>query len=143
MLFLAKRICRTKKSTMTDMIILGGKNRAEIEPLFNDFHYLDIGVMVSTDDGSMGLHGTATDVLKTLDLPSDCTVYTCGPEPMMKEVFRQCHKKKLECQVSIESFMACGMGACLGCNVEARDGGYVHVCSDGPVFNAEDLAWNI
>jgi len=143
LLFLAKRVCRTKKNTDADIIVLGGKTRDDVEPLLNDFHCLDLGVMVATDDGSLGLHGMATDVLKTLDLPKNCTVYCCGPEPMMKEVFRQCQKKKIECQVSVESFMACGMGACLGCNVEARRGGYVHVCSDGPVFNAEDLAWNL
>lgn len=142
MLFLAKRICQTKKSTETDLIILGGRDRDEIEPLVADFQFLDLHVMTATDDGSLGLHGMATDVLKTIDLPQNCTVYTCGPVPMMKEVYRQCREHKLECQVAVESFMACGMGACLGCNLEARDGGYVHVCSDGPVFNAEDLVWN-
>jgi dihydroorotate dehydrogenase electron transfer subunit len=143
MLFLAKRICRVKKENQNVIIVLGGKTREDIEPLLNDFHYLDLGVLVATDDGSFGFHGMATDVFKTLDLPKNSTVYCCGPEPMMKEVFRLCQEKKFECQVSIESFMACGMGACLGCNVEARKGGYVHVCSDGPVFNGEDLAWSL
>jgi dihydroorotate dehydrogenase electron transfer subunit len=142
MLFLAKRICQIKNTTDRDLIILGGRNRCEIEPLLADFHFLNIGVMVATDDGSFGQHGLVTDVMKTVSLPNACTVYTCGPKPMMREVYRQCYKKKIECQVSVESMMACGMGACLGCNMEARDKRYVHVCSDGPVFDAEELEWN-
>jgi dihydroorotate dehydrogenase electron transfer subunit len=143
MLFLAKRLCQIKKNTDTDLIILGGRSRSEIELLLADFHYLDIGVMVTTDDGSFGRHGVVTDVLKTVSLPDNCTVFTCGPEPMMREVFKQCHKQRIECQVSVESVMACGMGACLGCNMEAKDGRYVHVCSDGPVFDAEELGWSL
>jgi dihydroorotate dehydrogenase electron transfer subunit len=143
MLFLAKRICQVKMDTDTDLIILGGRTRSEIEPLLSDFHFLDIGVMVATDDGSYGRHGLVTDVMKTISLPNNCIVYTCGPEAMMKEVFRQCRKTKIECQVSVESVMACGMGACLGCNIAAKNNRYVHVCSDGPVFNAEDLEWNL
>jgi dihydroorotate dehydrogenase electron transfer subunit len=142
MLFLAKRICQVKKNTDTDLIILGGRDRSEIEPVLADFQFLDIGVMVATDDGSFGQHGLVTDVLKKVSLPSACTVYTCGPKPMMKEVFRHCQKNRIQCQVSVESMMACGMGACLGCNMEAKDSRYVHVCSDGPVFNAEELEWN-
>jgi dihydroorotate dehydrogenase electron transfer subunit len=142
MLFLAKKLCQVKQDTDTDLIILGGRNRSEIEPLLADFNFLDIGVMVTTDDGSFGRHGLVTDVMKTVSLPNTCTVYTCGPKPMMKEVFRHCQTMKIECQVSVESMMACGMGACLGCNMEAKDSRYVHVCSDGPVFNAEDLEWN-
>jgi dihydroorotate dehydrogenase electron transfer subunit len=143
MLFLAKRLCQIKKTTDTDLIILGGRNRVEIEPLLADFHSLDIGVMVATDDGSLGRHGLVTDVMKTVSLPNTCTIYTCGPKPMMKEVFRLCQKTKIGCQVCVESAMACGMGACLGCNIAAKNSRYVHVCSDGPVFNAEDLEWNL
>jgi len=61
---------------------------------------------------------------------------------MLARVQRICVDRGLSCQVSIESVMACGMGACLGCNVDAAGGGYLHVCVDGPVFNAEDLVWN-
>jgi dihydroorotate dehydrogenase electron transfer subunit len=143
MLFLAKRLCQVKKNTDTDLIILGGRNRSEIEPLLDDFYSLDIRLMVATDDGSYGRHGLVTDVMKTVSLPTICTVYTCGPKPMMKEVFRLCRKTKIECQVSVESVMACGMGACLGCNIETRSNRYFHVCSDGPVFNAENLEWNL
>ena len=143
MLFLAKRICQTKKATDTDMIILAGRTKEEVEPLLDDFRNLDLGVMVATDDGSLGLRATAVDVFKTLDLPKTTTLYTCGPEAMMQELYKQCRRHGYGCQVSIESFMACGMGSCLGCTRAARGGGYVHVCSDGPVFNAEELAWKL
>jgi dihydroorotate dehydrogenase electron transfer subunit len=143
LLFLAKRICQLKKNTDSDMILLGGRTREEIEPLVDDFQFLNIGLMYATDDGSFGLHGLVTDVMKTLSLAEDCIVYSCGPEPMMKAVAAQCHDLNIQCQVSVESVMACGMGACLGCTMKAKDDRYVHVCSDGPVFNAEDLGWNL
>ncbi len=49
----------------------------------------------------------------------------------------------IPCQVSVESVMACGMGACLGCSRPGKDGTYTHVCLNGPVYNAEDLVWMI
>ena len=125
------------------MIVLGGRTRKEIEPLLSDFQFFDIGIMTVTDDGSLGMHGMVTDVLKTLSLPDNCIVYTCGPEPMMKSVAAICREQKVDCQVSVESVMACGMGACLGCTIKAKDDRYVHVCSDGPVFKTEDLGWNL
>ncbi len=142
MLFLAKRICRLKKDTSSDLMIMGGKERKEIEPLMADFQQLSMKVIAVTDDGSYGQEGFVTDVLKTIELPPECTVYACGPEAMMAGVNEICRKNNIECQVSVESVMACGMGACLGCNIPSKDGKYVHVCSEGPVFNAEELVWS-
>ncbi len=142
MLFLAKRICRLKKDIQSDLIIMGGKERKEVEPLVQDFKQLSMKVVAVTDDGSYGQEGFVTDILKNIELPSECTVYTCGPEAMMSAVNEQCRVRNIECQVSVESVMACGMGACLGCNIPSTDGKYVHVCYEGPVFNAEELIWN-
>ena len=61
---------------------------------------------------------------------------------MLKRVHDICHQNNWDCQVSVESVMACGMGACLGCNIPAKDGTYTHVCIDGPVFKSEALVWN-
>jgi dihydroorotate dehydrogenase electron transfer subunit len=61
---------------------------------------------------------------------------------MLEVLNRFCRSRGIACQVSVESVMACGMGACLGCNIDAAQGDYLHVCIDGPVFNTEDLAWN-
>ncbi len=142
MLFLAKKICQLKKETQSDVIILGGKEKKEVEPLYQDFEQLSMKVIAATDDGSYGKKGFVTDVFNTLQLPADCTVYACGPEAMMARLSDLCKAMNVECQVSVESVMACGMGACLGCNIPSKDGKYVHVCYEGPVFNAEELIWN-
>lgn len=106
--------------------------------------FLGVGeLLLSTDDGTEGHHGFVTEVLDNMQI-ADTTVYTCGPNPMMKGVAAIAQKKGWDCQISMETHMACGMGACLGCSYP-RAGEhegvekYVHVCKDGPVFNAEEI----
>jgi dihydroorotate dehydrogenase electron transfer subunit len=141
MLFLAKKISTLKKDSSTDHILFGGRTRQEVEPLVHDFEQVGMRLVTATDDGSYGKKGFVTEVIQSLSLPRDTVVYGCGPEAMMKQLHIYCQVKKMECQVSVESVMACGMGACLGCNIPAKDGHYVHVCYEGPVFNAEELVW--
>lgn len=141
MLFLAKRIARLKKDSTSGTIILGGRSSGEVEPLIEDFSQFSMAVKAATDDGSFGQQGFVTDILKECCFKNDPVVYTCGPEPMMKAVRDICKEHGIQCQVSIESVMACGMGACLGCTTHGSDGEYKHVCIDGPVFQAEDLKW--
>ncbi len=143
MLLLAKYISKNKKDCSRDVIILGGRSAGEVEPLIDDFKQFGIKIVTTTDDGSYGQKGFVTDVFKSLELSEETIVYTCGPEPMMEAVKNISGKKNMACQVSIESVMACGMGACLGCTKHGSDGNYVHVCLDGPVFKAEDLKWNM
>lgn len=143
MLFLATRLGAMRSGQTRGRIILGGRTRTEVEPLIADFERTGIPVLVATDDGSFGQRGFVTAIFSTLDLPPDCTVYCCGPEPMMASMAVLSRERHLHCQVSVESTMACGMGACLGCSRTARNGEYVHVCLDGPVFDAEDMAWTI
>ncbi len=143
MLFLAKEISRMKNvENKDDRIILGGRSKSEVEPLIADFKEIGMKVLSSTDDGSYGEKGFVTDVLHQSTLSSSTIVYACGPEPMMGAISKYCLQHGLACQVSVESVMACGMGACLGCNRPAGDGSYVHVCMDGPVFDAKVLQWN-
>jgi dihydroorotate dehydrogenase electron transfer subunit len=61
---------------------------------------------------------------------------------MMASVAAACQKARVACDVSLEAHMACGLGACLGCAVHGADGRYLHVCKNGPVMNAEEVAWN-
>jgi len=144
LLFLAKEVSRRKKtSSGGDVILLGGRTKGEVEPVMADFRQIGIRTIAATDDGSYGEKGLVTDILKTIELPSDTLVYACGPEPMMAAVSDFCLQRELECQVSVETVMACGMGACLGCNRPVGDGRYVHVCMDGPVFDAKELKWNL
>ena len=97
---------------------------------------------VTTDDGSAGRRGFTTDALAELLANSDYdVVYTCGPEVMMAGVARLCHEAGVACRVSMERMMCCGFGACGTCNVAMVDGTYKSCCKDGPVFDAEEVAW--
>jgi len=142
MLFLAKKIASSSQDHSRDLIIIGGRSREDVEPLADDFREFGLALHCATDDGSFGIKGFVTDIVKSERLTSDTVVYGCGPEEMLEALYRFCHCRGIACQISVESVMACGMGACLGCNIDAAQGGYVHVCIDGPVFNAEDIAWN-
>ena len=143
MLFLASRFLQLSKQGTAPRVILGARNREELMPLMGDFRNLGLEVLAATDDGSLGHHGLVTDVLKKLDLGSNHTVYSCGPRPMMAAIHHLCLKENVRCQVSVETVMACGMGACLGCAVPLKAGGYAHACSDGPVFEAGELLWSL
>ncbi len=94
--------------------------------------------MLSTDNGSAGHKGLVTEN-PALDEVWDA-IYCCGPMPMMKAVAAIAKKRDIECEVSLENTMACGLGACLCC-VEDTVAGHVCVCQDGPVFNISALKW--
>ncbi len=143
MLFLASRFQQLTTQGVVPKVILGARNREELLPLIGDFEALGLEVLAATDDGSLGHHGLVTDVLKIINLGSDFTVFSCGPRPMMAAIHHLCLKEDIRCQVSVESAMACGMGACLGCAVPLKAGGYAHACSDGPVFEAGELLWSL
>lgn len=124
-------------------VLLGARNAGELE-IFSEFYSLhDLGLRISTDDGSAGHHGLVLDLLKQAEIEKkECAVYCCGPLAMMKAVAEYCKLKKIPCQVSLETTMACGIGACLGCAVTGADmvkKSYVHVCKDGPVFEANKI----
>jgi dihydroorotate dehydrogenase electron transfer subunit len=142
MLFLAESISRLKNDCSSDHIILGGSGKSEVEPLVGDFTQCGMELACATDDGSYGHRGYVTDLLEPLLPLVGAIVYACGPELMMAAVYKMCKLHNISCQVSVESVMACGMGACLGCSRITRDGTYAHVCLNGPVFYAEELIWN-
>ncbi len=142
LLFLGKWMLR-KCSTNPPLVVVGARTAAELGPLIKDFEEIGLPVHAATDDGSLGHHGFVIDVLKNINLANSCKTYVCGPYPMMLAVHLFCKEKGFSCQVSMETHMACGMGACLGCIVPVERGGYAHACSDGPVFDAEELLWEV
>ena len=95
---------------------------------------------VATDDGSAGRRGRVSDLLE-LELARDAhaTVYACGPAPMLEAVRAICQTRSVPAQLALEAGMACGFGACYGCAVPRRGGGYLRVCVDGPVIDAAEL----
>jgi dihydroorotate dehydrogenase electron transfer subunit len=143
LLFLVQESCRLKKDCRHDLLLLGGREKIELEPLLGDFKKFGLAIHTATDDGSLGHHGFITEVVQSLTLPAGCRVYSCGPEPMLAALGEICRSQGIACQVSVESVMACGMGACLGCSRPARNKTYTHVCLQGPVYDAEELVWQI
>ena len=141
LLFLAKQMLK-KNEASAIKILLGSRTRDEIATVLEDFESMGLGVQAATEDGSLGIKGLVTDLMAPLQSETEVTVYTCGPYPMLRAVVGVCRDKSWACQVSLETVMACGLAACLGCAVQRADmKGYVHVCKDGPVFNAEDVTW--
>jgi NAD(P)H-flavin reductase len=90
---------------------------------------------VATDDGSSGHHGPITELLAQ-ELDEDAVVYACGPPAMLEAVRAMCEAAGAPAQLALEAGMACGFGACFGCVVPRRGGGYLRVCVDGPVVDA-------
>jgi dihydroorotate dehydrogenase electron transfer subunit len=105
----------------------------------------------ATDDGSLGHRGPVTELLEQgLEQDGRAAVYSCGPHAMLAAVAATCHRREVACQVSLEAYMACGIGVCVGCVVEmAPDYGvpetpyrrYRRVCVDGPVFDSRRVRW--
>jgi NAD(P)H-flavin reductase len=94
---------------------------------------------VVTDDGSVGRQALVTELLREeLDRDAHATVFACGPPPMLEAVRALCAERAVPAQLALESGMACGYGACFGCVVPTR-GGYVRLCVDGPVLDADAL----
>jgi dihydroorotate dehydrogenase electron transfer subunit len=95
---------------------------------------------VATDDGSAGHHGVVTELLAA-EIQRDpyAVVYACGPAGMLEGVRALCADTGTPAQLALEAGMACGFGACFGCVVPRRGGGYLRVCVDGPVIDATEL----
>ncbi|MBR2182443.1 MAG: dihydroorotate dehydrogenase electron transfer subunit [Acidaminococcaceae bacterium] len=119
-------------------VLMGGRTA---DDLFWKDIYLDLveRMGLTTDDGTLGTKGTVMAELPTLlrRIKYDC-VYVCGPAPMMKAVSAAVLEKGIKCQVSLEKYMACGLGACLSCSCQGI-GKRMKVCQDGPVFRAEEV----
>lgn len=130
MYLLAKRLIAMGKPVQ---VILGFNTKEEIF-YEEEFKALGCAVTVTTVDGSYGLKGFVTDALKTMDYTY---FYTCGPEPMLKAVYRA---SSTSGQMSFEERMGCGFGACMGCTVKVK-GGYKRICKDGPVLVKEEILW--
>ena len=129
-----------KAINVQPQFLLGARSKGDLLQLDLFRQYGD--VYVTTEDGSLGEKGYVTDhsVLKEKHFDQICT---CGPKPMMLSVARYAAAKQIACEVSLENRMACGIGACLCCVEKTRDDHHVCVCTDGPVFNINDLKWQI
>jgi len=110
-----------------------------------DLAALELEFLPATEDFSFGHPGKATDLLEpTLEAAAEkrLTIFACGPWAMLKKVAAVAGLRNLPCQVSLDEYMACGLGACLSCVVRGSAGKNLRVCKDGPVFRAEEIDWN-
>jgi dihydroorotate dehydrogenase electron transfer subunit len=148
LVFLAESAPRTAQGAPGFVALLGAA-RADYLVGEAELAAAGVAVRVATDDGSRGHHGFVTDLLQEAlageggpaSASAHPQVYACGPTPMLAAVARLCAAAGVPCQVSLEAPMACGVGVCLGCTVPLRSGGYARVCTEGPVFDAESIAW--
>ncbi len=158
LLFLAQELARDKRSRI--ILFLGARHKEDILCI-QDFKRLKAKINISTEDGSLGKQGLISELFEAyllehiasskspfLTLPPQVgeykeggsAVYACGPNNMLKEIHRLAAAKGLSCQFSLEARMGCGIGVCLGCAVEGKEG-YKKVCIDGPVFDAGEIRW--
>ena len=130
MYLLAKQLIAEGKHVS---VVLGFNTKDEI--FYEDeFRALGADVTVTTVDGSYGTKGFVTDAMKNIDYTY---FYTCGPEPMLKAVWKT---SQTSGQMSFEERMGCGFGACMGCSCKTLTG-YKRICKDGPVMRKEEILW--
>jgi len=111
-----------------------------LERIIEYEEFIEIGeVFITTEDGSKGEKGFVTNHSQLSKTKYD-RIYCCGPDPMMKAVAAYCRINHIECEVSLENLMACGIGICLCCIVDTVKGNLCS-CTEGPVFNVNVLKW--
>jgi dihydroorotate dehydrogenase electron transfer subunit len=141
LLFFAEQLDRRRPQAPECRLFIGGRSREDLLCI-QDFERLGIAVVPTTDDGSCGDQCLVTNPLEEAirQAPPDL-VLACGPRDMLACVLGIVRQHRVACQVSIETMMACGMGACLGCAVKGRSdtSRFLHACLDGPVFDAGEI----
>ncbi len=128
-----------RKMGIEPTFLLGARTKEDLLEL--DLFQKYGRVLVTTEDGSEGEKGFVTNH-SVLQQEHFDRIATCGPKPMMVAVARYASQANVECEVSLENMMACGLGACLCC-VEKTTKGNLCVCKEGPVFNVKQLLWQI
>lgn len=128
-----------KTSSENAQVVLGARNKADhISNIPEYSRYADIHY--TTDNGSYGYNGNVTQHPVFENISQFDRIYACGPLPMMKAVAEIARRNNVFCEVSLENLMACGFGVCLCC-IEPTVKGNLCVCTEGPVFNINDLKW--
>ena len=130
---------KLKEMGVTPTFLLGSRTENELMQIDEFKKYGP--VYITTENGAVGEKGYVTQH-SVLANNKFSQVYTCGPKPMMMAVARWAKSANVLCEVSLENKMACGVGACLCC-VENTKEGNVCVCKEGPVFSIDKLSWQI
>ena len=132
--YLGKKL---KENGVEPQFLLGGRSKTDLIMLEQ---FEAVGkVYITTNDGTLGEQGFVTEHSIWKEKKFDM-IYTCGPKPMMMALTKMARENNIDCEVSLENLMACGLGACLCC-VENTKEGNVCVCKEGPVMNINKLLW--
>jgi len=140
--FLAREL---KKKNLDITLFYGGKSSSDL-PMAPKFRIENIRTLCSTEDGSSEFKGLVTDLFKKeikIDVPS--FIYACGAEGMLKKISEISRVHHMPAELSLESIMGCGFGACWGCVKKIKKKGpavWSKVCEDGPVYRAQDIIWD-
>lgn len=137
-------LLKLAKSLPKPPIVMLGFRDAQNAVMTDEFSKVSSEVFVASDDGSVGMHGFVTDILKNRIAAGKkiARVYTCGPKPMMQIVAEVCVENDIECFISMEERMGCGVGACVTCTCTMKDGTRRRVCKEGPVFSGAEVDFN-
>ena len=136
-----------RESGVAFHLFYGGRSASEL-PLVGELEHRGIPLTLSTDDGTCGERGRVTAPLLTA-LSADkglARLYACGPEAMMHAVAKIAAERDVPCEVSLDPWMGCGVGTCLGCVVKIQDQGELRpknwpACTEGPVFDSKRVVW--
>jgi len=128
-------------------VFYGGRTAADLQ-VREPFAAMGVPLVPTTDDGSLGHHGRVTEAVERyLDSQTaPVALYACGPDPMLHAVARLAARRGLPAQVSLDPWMGCGVGTCLGCVVWMQSAAeerphYRCACTEGPVFDAREVVW--
>jgi dihydroorotate dehydrogenase electron transfer subunit len=133
--------------TLTNMgrkavLYYGGRTSADIL-CESEIKSAGAELKITTEDGSRGTKGMVTDLLlKEIPDFKGAALFSAGPKGLLMEVSKIAASFKIPAQLSMDEYMACGIGVCLGCVVKSKNGAYVRVCREGPVFDAKDIIWD-
>lgn len=127
----------TEGSCEAPLLVLGFRNAASAPRISLPEH-----CVLCTDDGSAGFHGSVVDWLEQHNDLLPPYYYACGPVGMMRGIDRFAQTRQAGWQAATEQWMACGVGACMGCVLPLKDGSYRRCCVEGPVFDGQLIAWS-
>ncbi len=138
-----------RKQNILTIGLVGAQHHRRLLSI-EDLREIGVTVHIATDDGSIGHHGFVTEILTEILHQNDLNnpvIYACGPHAMLATVTKITSEFGVPTQVAMENRMGCAMGVCLGCVCPVRIDDnlieYQRVCTEGPVFNATDIAWEI
>lgn len=128
-------------------VFYGGRTASDLV-LREPFRLLDVPLTPTTDDGSLGRKGLVTEAVAAYleESRGPAALYACGPQPMLRAVARLAQERGCPAQISLDPWMGCGMGTCLGCVVRIQRPGEEHprwrcACTEGPVFDSREVVW--